>query len=352
MSRALCSVAGYTVVLGRYPMRLLIHAGGYQVSPWSGNEMTEIRTTRGEVSGCEWAPTNPDFLAAGSASGGSLAAADVARMIQVIGDQAVESIEELRIIGHSNSEVFALGGSTRCDDVHFTSEPAIIGDSPTFKAAIPRCRAVQDRLTRDAKVILLGCNGGSGSQELLSLLSHAFLRTAAGFKEKIKYTIEYGPTQLPGNTLILQGPDRTRVTSRGKMMYESLGQLFGSWQSSAWNLRPDATSNDGDVFIGARDKDRSRGATTLFWMILREFYPGHPWVSGTSVDAGVANLRLRYNEKPQTVQGVQQSAGAHVDLNPDFGARTTPKTLKNRVAEIGKALDLVMHKKSGSVPMT
>ena len=339
-------------------MKLLIHAGGYLLSPWRGNEITEIRTTRGEVSNCKWSPTTGDFKAAGTASGGSFGAATVAKMIEVIGDQAVESIEELRIIGHSNSTVFALGGTTRCDDVYFDSEPATIGNSQTFKSAIPKCRAVQDRLTRDAKVILLGCNGGSGSQELLSLLSHAFLRTAAGFKEEIEYMLEYGPTQQPGNGLILQGRNPTRVTSRGKMRYQSLGQLFGSWERNAWNLQPDATNNEGDVFIGPRDKDGSRGATELVWMILREFYSkpwasaDHPWVSGTAVDASVAGLRVRYYDKTQTIQGVQQSAGAHIDVNPDFGAKTTPKTLNNRVAEIGKALELVTQKKSGLVPMT
>jgi hypothetical protein len=283
-------------------------------------------------------------------------------MIKVIGSQSVESIEELRIIGHSNSQVFALGGTIKCDDVWFDKEPAIIGDSSTFNAAISKCRDVQDRLTRDAQVILLGCHGGSGSQGLLDLLSHAFLRKAAGFKEEIQYKFEYGPTQLPGNTLIIGGRNPTRVTARGIMKYESLGQLFGSWQTNAWNLTPDSTSNAGDLYSGMRDKDPARGATALFWMILREFYSkpwagvDHPWVSGTSIDAGVAGLRVRYYDSPQTtrVQGgsVTQSAGAHVDINPDFAAKTTPKNLKNRVAEIGKVLDLVTQKKSGSVAVT
>src|SRR6516165_11346788 len=163
-------------------MKLLIHSGGYLLSPWRANELTEIRTARGEVHDCHWSPSTTDFLAAGRTSGGSSPAADVAAMIQVIGNQGAESIEELRIIGHANSKVFSLAGSIRCDDVYFVNEPAIIGDSPTFKAAIPKCRDVQDRLTKDAKVILLGCNGGSGTQDLLDLVGHALLRPVAGFK--------------------------------------------------------------------------------------------------------------------------------------------------------------------------
>jgi hypothetical protein len=62
----------------------------------------------------------------------------------------------------------------------------------------------------------------------------------------------------------------------------------------------------------------------------------------------VAGLRVRYYDTAK----VSQSAGAHIDMNPDFAAKTTPKTLKNRVAEIGKALELVKQKKSGSVHVT
>jgi hypothetical protein len=179
-------------------MNLLIHASGYLLSPWQGSELTEMRIAQredesiklGKVPDCTWEPSTKDFMAAGRASGGSSAAPNVAGMIEVIGDQKVESIkelriiEELRIIGHSNRKVFSLAGSIRCDNVYFDIEPAIIGDSQTFKAAIPKCRDVQDRLTRDAKVILLGCHGGSGTQDLLDLLGHAFLRTVAASRTK------------------------------------------------------------------------------------------------------------------------------------------------------------------------
>ncbi|MBM4077109.1 MAG: hypothetical protein FJ267_15875, partial [Planctomycetes bacterium] len=220
-------------------MKLLIHAGGYMHTPWLGNEIKEIRTMAGLIPDCHWSPSTPDFAAVGVGSlTGSTAAASVASMLSVIEKHAVESIEELRIIGHSNKTVFSLAGTTRCDDVYFDMEPAIIGDSSTFQAAIPKCRELQDRFAADAKVILMGCNGGSttgsGSAELLSLLSHAFLRTAGGFKEEIKYTADYGPTQLPGNTIVAQGPGRTRITSRGKIKYESFGEIFGNWQTNAW----------------------------------------------------------------------------------------------------------------------
>lgn len=350
-------------------MKLLIHSGGYLLSPWRGNELNEIRVVRGEfrnaqrqIVACKWSPGTVDFAAAGVTSGGSSAAGDVAAMINVISSQAVESIEELRIIGHANKDVFSLAGDIRCDDVYFVNDAALIGDFPAFVAAIPKIRAVQDRFARDAKVILMGCNAGSGAEALLQLVSHAFLRTAAGFKEEIKYKFDYGPTQLPGNTLIVQGRNPTRVTVRGQMMYETFGQIMGTWQTNAWSLQPDATSNDGDVFSAVRDKDRTRGATTLFWKILKEFYSkpwasvDHPWVSGSAVEPSVPGLRVRYYNTMQSTQDkgvtVQMAAGGHVDLNPDFAAKTTPKTLKNRVAEIGKALELVAAKKSGDVAVT
>jgi hypothetical protein len=350
-------------------MKLLIHAGGYLLSPWRGNELNEIRVVRGEfrnaqrqIVACKWSPGTVDFAAAGVTSGGSSAAGDVAAMIQVIGSQAVESIEELRIIGHANKDVFSLAGDIRCDDVYFVNDAALIGDYPAFIAAVPKLRAVQDRFARDAKVILMGCNAGSGAEALLRVVSHAFLRTAAGYKEEIKYKFDYGPTQLPGGGLIVGGRNPTRVTVRGQMMYESFGQIMGTWQNNAWNLQPDATNNEGDIFIGTRDKDRVRGATTLFWMILREFYSPpyasakHAWVSGCGADPSVPGIRVTYYKTMQSTQEngvtVQRAAGAHVHVNPDFAAKTTPTNLQKRVDEVGKALELVGAQTSGDVAVT
>jgi hypothetical protein len=343
--------------------KLLIHASGYLRSPWQNNELTEIRTAAGLVANCKWSPSTADFAAVGVGSRGSSAADSVAAMLKVIENQAVESIEELRIVGHANSDMLSLAGTIVCDNVIFDQEPALIGDSSTFKAAISKCRDVQDRFTSDAKVILMGCEGGStkgsGSAALLGLLSHAFLRTAAGFKEEIKYTIKWGPTQ-PDGTIIAQGPGRTRVTGRGEMKYESFGELFGTWQTDAWKLKPDSTNNDGDIYISMRDKNPARGASDLFWRILKEFYKtpwaaaDHPWVSGAAIDATVPGLRVIWRDKAETTMenGVPmtRAGGAHVDVNPDFAAKTTPKTLKNRVSEVGQALELVKQKKSGVIP--
>ena len=350
-------------------MKLLIHAGGYVLSPWRGNELQEIRAFRkefrdakGQIVPCKWSPGTADFAAAGITSGGSSAASDVAAMIKVIGSQGVESIDELGIIGHANQDVLALSGTIKCDDVHFTNNAALIGDLPVFIAAIGQIRAVQDRLARDAKVILMGCNAGSGGEALLRVVSHAFLRTAVGFKEEILYNFEYAPTKLPENTLIVTGPRPTRITVRGRMKYESFGEIMGVWQTNAWNLKPDSTNNEGDIFIGTRDKHPVRGATTLFWMILREFYSPpyasakHAWVSGSGTDASVPGIRVTYYKTMQSTQEngvtVQRAAGAHVQLNPDFAAKTSPRTLQKRVEEVGKALELVSAQKSGDVAVT
>lgn len=344
-------------------MKLLIHAGGYVQSPWRNDERKEIRTARGEVTfqnakkesaTCEWTPTSVDFAAAGIGSGtGSSAASTVAGMLKVIAAQPVESIEELRVIGHGNGQALALAGTATCDNVNFDVEPAVLGDSATFNAAIPECRTVQDRFTRDAKVILMGCNGGSGSGELLSRLSHAFLRRVEGFREEVEYTFDYGPTTPDGKLR-----DDTRITRRGRMRYGFLG----SWQTNPWWLTPDASNTDGDVYSAIRDPNPDRGATSLFWMLLREFYKtpwakaDHPWVSGTSVDPACPGLRVTWVDSARTASrdGVAYSTarGGHVEVSSQFAAKTTPKTLMNRVAEIGKALELVAARQSGVVPAT
>jgi hypothetical protein len=346
-------------------MKLLIHAGGYVQSPWRGDEMKEIRTTRGEVEyipakgetakKCKWAPTTVDFAAAGVGSGtGSSSASNVAEMLKVIAAQKVESIEELRVIGHGNGRALALAGTTKCDDVYFDVEPALLGDFDTFNAAIPKCREVQDRFTRDAKVILMGCNGGSGSQELLARLSHAFLRTVQGFQEEVEYTFDYGPTDLPNGTLRRD----TRITGRGRMRYGS-----PELHRNPWFLTPDATNNDGDVYAAIRDRNPDRGAVTLFWTLLREFYKtpwaetDHPWVSGTSVDPNGPGLRVIWRNNAVTSTPVSHpgfaystARGGHVEISSQFAAKTTPKTLLKRVAEIGKALELVAARQSGVIP--
>jgi hypothetical protein len=342
-------------------MKLLIHASGYLMSPWMHDERAEIRCVLdprcGGDTSSHWSPATKDFAAAGVSSGGSSPAANVAELLKVIEGQQQESIEELRLIGHANSTVFALGGEIKKDDVYFTKEEAVIGDSPTFQAAVPKFRKLQDRLTANAKVILLGCNGGSGNKDLLTLLSHAFLRTAAGFVEEIKYTFDWGPLgpalkDKTGKTICfpLSVKPPSKVTKRGKMMYSTHGNdlaaVLGNasvtslYTGNAWDLQPDASSNDSDVYIATRRKDPGVAATELAWRIIREFYKEHAWISGTSFDPAVPGLKVRLGD----------NKSVWLDVGSAYLTKTTPKTLKTRVAEMGQALDLVRKKKQGVIP--
>jgi hypothetical protein len=40
-----------------------------------------------------------------------------------------------------------------------------------------------------------------------------------------------------------------------------------------------------------------------------------------------------------------------IDVSPDYAKKTTPRTLKDRVAEMGQALDLVAKKTEGVIPL-
>jgi hypothetical protein len=281
-------------------MKLLVHASGYLLTAWK-NDQQEIRCTLnprcGGTPNCHWSPSSKDFAAVGLASGGSSPAASIDDLLKVISQQGVESIEELRILGHANETVFSLAGEIKNDDVYFNQEKALIGPSQTFEKAMPKFRELQDRFTANAKVILLGCNAGSGKEALMSLVSHAFLRTVAGFKEEIKYNFEWAPTgpavrDRTGTVICNQIAPRSTVTRRGKMMYSTHGNLMGDvfgqtsvlglYQTNAWNLTPDASANDGDIFIAVRRTDPGMAAIELAWRIMRDFFGNQPYVSGTS----------------------------------------------------------------------
>ncbi len=147
-------------------MKLLVHASGYRtVPPWTSDQQ-EISCTLdprcGGIAACHWSPASRDFAAVGTRSGGSSAAATIDELLAVITGQNPESIEELRILGHANDQVFSLAGDVKRDDVYFTDDKALIGPFPEFKSAVPRFQAVQDRFTADAKIVLMGCNAGTG----------------------------------------------------------------------------------------------------------------------------------------------------------------------------------------------
>jgi hypothetical protein len=346
-------------------MKLLVHASGYTVTFWHHNEREEIRSIvhprcGGTSDTRHWSPSTTDFAAVGRQSGGSSPAATLDELLGVISGQGVESIDELRILGHANSAVFSLAGEVRVDDVYFTRDESVIGDLDPFRKAMPKFRDLQDRFKADAQVVLLGCNsGGTGNPQLLSLVSHAFLRKAAGFQNEITYRLRWaptGPAVKDGNKVVCNRlAANSRVTERGQMLYmtaamsqmaavvgDDPASMAGMFQGNAWNLQPDVSADDGDVLAAVRRKDVSTGAQELMWRLLGEFYPGHAWVSGSSFDQSLSGLRVRWNDPTH----------GFIDVGPNFARQTTPRTLKNRVAELGKALDLIGQKKQGVIPLT
>jgi hypothetical protein len=347
-------------------MKLLVYASGYIQTPWK-NDQQEIRCKNDPRCGgdkdCHWSPSSKDFAAVANASGGGSPAKSIDELVKVISQQAVDSIEELRIIGHANDQVLALAGEIKRDDVYFTQPQSYIGPSSQFEAAMPQFRNLQDRFTANAQVILLGCNSGSGKQTILSIVSHAFLRTVKGFQDEIKYNFEWKPTgaafrtsknspivcfnMVPKSSITLRGRMRYSPHTSGVSQTDALASAFGEasmlslYETDAWKLTPDMSNNDGDVFIAVRRSDPATASTELVWRIMKEFFPSHAYVSGTGVDATVPGLRVR-----------KAGGGFMIDINPTFAAKTTPQTLKNRIAEVEKALKLVAGNAVGVVPMT
>lgn len=344
-------------------MKLLVHASGYKAVPaWTGDRQEILCTLPPPCGGdgkCIWSPDSRDFAATGISSGGSTGAATIAELLAAITQQKPESIDELRILGHANADVFSLAGEVKRDDVVFTKPDALIGPpiafSDAFSKAIPSFRAVQDRFAANAKVILLGCHAGSGNEGILRICSEAFLRTVQGYKKEIKFNFQWdnpGPPVRNGTQVVCTPTTlKSRITVRGRIAYfgeaDALASTFGPeslmamFKTSVWTLpSPDASNNDGDIFVAVRRTDPGMAATELAHRIMKVFFPGHAWVSGTSVEPKSPGLTVRDNK-----------GSMFIDIKPEWGTKTTPSNLKDRIAEMGRALDLVRAKKAGSVAM-
>ena len=349
-------------------MKLLVHASGYQPIPPFRNEQQEILcVVHPRCGGIKrhWAASSVDFAAAGAASVGSSPAASIDELLGVIRNQAIESIEELRIIAHANEEMFCLAGEVRPDDVYFTKEDAWVGPSKSFKDKISDFHDLQDRFTADARVVLAACNAGSGTDKVMSIVSHAFLRTVWGFKKEILHKFIWGPTGAAvmdrGQVVCNRLARSSHILRRAMMAYSpnalEQAQMFHPGEDAAqylpaslfktnvWDLEPDASSSAGDIFVHMHSKDVVFDSGKLVWRILNEFYPNHAWVSGTGwyeVDHSLSGLKVLR----------KKGNDMFIDAGPDFAGKTTPRTLKNRVAEVGKALEFVKAKTPGTIPLT
>jgi hypothetical protein len=342
-------------------MRLLVHGSGFP-RPFR-TDPEELRcgkpaALRGNPN-CNWSPSSVDWQTLGQKSGGSSGAANINELVTLIRGQQIESIEELRIVGHSNGSFLALGGTIEQDNVTF-SEMAMIGSSQTFLSAKPSLRQLQDRFTSDARIVLAGCGSGGVGSALMELVSHVFLRRVAGFSQPILYAID-GQTAGPevrdpnGRVVGRRIDDGARVTVRGKAMYSTaanaIEDTFGSelvgtgvFKTNAWDLTPDAQSSVGDIFAAVRRFKSQPGAipaSEVGFKLLSEFDPTRN-VAGIGFAGDFAGLKV--------VEDPRIKGKMTIDIGKGFVDRLTPRTLQTRVGELVKAADMTMFKKPGVIP--
>lgn len=345
-------------------MKLLVHGSGF-ARPFR-TDPEELRCGKPrEVRGnplCHWSPATVDWEALGRSSGGSNGVADVSGLLALIRAQARDSIEELRIIGHSNGAFLALGGRVKLDQVEF-DEATMIGDSKSFGTLRSAFRTLQDRFRADGKVVLAGCGSGGVGSDLLDFASHSFLRTVAGFREPILYAID-GTTRGPivndrtGKPIGRRIDDDARITVRGKAMYSRaanrIEDVLGSdfvgtsvLQTNAWLLMPDASSSAGDIFVEVDRCKKNPGviaAAALGYKLLRVFetYRMHG-VAGVGFDASYAGLRVKEDPK--------MKGKITIDIGKGYVDRITPATLEQRLKELWEAVERTLRKQPGDVPV-
>ena len=345
-------------------MKLLVHGSGFRRIYRTDPE--ELRCGKPkEVRGnpdCTWFPSSLDWEWLGRSSGGSTPVATIADLLNVLRTQPPDSIEELRIIGHSNGNFIAVAGTTLPDRIHFT-ENAMIGDSATFNTARPAFRSLQDRFRADGRVVLAGCGSGGIGSDLLELVSHTVLRTVAGFTQPILYAID-GTTRGPmlkdrnGRMIGRRIDDDARIVLRGKAMYSTAANRIedvlgadmvgtGALKTNAWELQPDAKSNAGDIFDAVRRCKASPdviSAAEVGFRLKNEFYPSSGRVAGMGYAGDLSGLRV--------VGDTKHKDSMIINLGKGFIDRITPTTLDQRVRELAIALDMTSQNRAGVVPVS
>ena len=343
-------------------MRMLVHGSGFK-RPFT-SDPEELRCGKPiEVRGnpkCEWSPSSEDWSWLGRSSGGSTAAATIDELVTAISNQGIESIEELRIIGHSNKDFLALGGDITLNNVTF-KEPAMIGHSATFQTAAPKLRKLQDRFTADARVVLAGCGSGGVGSSLLDLMSNTILRDVAGFKEPILYAIDGGPPgplikDRYGKTIGYRIDDNVTIKIRGKAMYSTaandIENLFGSdavgtgvLRTDAWLLKPDAESKVGNIFRAVKRAKENPWTITVAevgYKILNAYHPARSsLVHGIGYAGDFKGIRV--------VADKERKTKFSIDIGKGFIQLISPRTLEKRAGELIKAVELVVQRKEGTI---
>src|SRR5215467_14689686 len=95
--------------------KLLVFGSAFARPITFTSEADELRCGMPEEDGgrpnCGWFPSSLDLGTLCGKSGGGTGVATIDELLSFIEQQPVDSIDELRIIGHSNEKYFALGGT-------------------------------------------------------------------------------------------------------------------------------------------------------------------------------------------------------------------------------------------------
>jgi len=159
--------------------RELVYAGGYPRR--FANDWAEVGCYMSRP-GCVWSPATIDFRATATNSGGGSGSATFTALLDHIEAAAPGSITELGLIGHANVDYFGLAGRITAHDVWFGDEGLIGAES--LERERDRIVSLRNRFAAGAKIVLYGCNAGSG-RPLLDAISNAFQVCVQGFSNEI-----------------------------------------------------------------------------------------------------------------------------------------------------------------------
>ena len=190
---------------GNMIQRELVYGSGYP-RPYKQDEQ-EIRNA--EVG--KWSPSSVDFRTCIQNSGGGEGISTFKDLLKHIAGKQQGSISELGLLGHSNSSNFGLSGKVKGKDVWFTKPGLINQETIKNNVSTIQSKELHNRFAANAKIILYGCNAGSGVA-LLDSISQVFKVCVEGFKDEIDFCLQWRPPK---------GKKR-RIISRGRVNYSPI----------------------------------------------------------------------------------------------------------------------------------
>jgi len=185
--------------------REMAYADGY-ARPYKSDEAEIKNAEKGD-----WSPASVDFKESAANSGGGSGADTFAKLLTQIESKAVGSITELGLIGHANATNFGLSGTVNGKAVWFTQPGLINADTIKANLSTIQGKNLPTRFATNAKIILYGCNAGSG-KDLMDAISQAFQVCVEGFKNEIDFCFKWKPAKAE------KGKSRT-IYGRGRASY-------------------------------------------------------------------------------------------------------------------------------------